>query len=348
VIGNAVRAYYDQGKVVPDEVVVPHELEDAAALAEWLTEQRGRKVQVIAPQRGARTRLVELAHKNAEAAAAARKGREEEVEAALGKLRERLGLRRLPRRIECYDIAHIQGAATVASMVVFVDGQPARALYRKFKVKTVTNDDFAAMYEVLSRRFRRAGAAAGDGGWAAPDLLVVDGGKGQLGSALAALVDAGVQVSGEQGLDVISLAKEKELGGGREPDRVYLRGAKEAIRLRPNTTELYLLARIRDEAHRFANTFHQDRRKKTTLRSALDDIPGIGAKRRRALLGHFGSLRGIRAASEAELAAAPGMTRKAAAAVRTFFERRAAAAGSPGEPGAGVEPAGGSTGPGQT
>jgi excinuclease ABC subunit C len=319
VLSDAVLSYYDQGNVVPDEVVVPVELEDGAVLADWLSERRGKKVQLIAPRRGPRTRLVALARKNAEAAAAARKGKDADVAAALGKLQERLGLERLPRRIECYDIAHTQGAATVASMVVFVDGVAARSEYRKFKLKSVGNDDFAAMYEVLSRRFRRA--ASGDAAWAPPDLVVVDGGKGQLGRALAALGDAGVRVGGAQGVEVIGLAKEKELTGGREPDRVYTRGAKDPIRLRSNTTELYLLARLRDEAHRFANTFHRDRRKKSTLRSALDDIPGIGVKRRRALLSHLGSLRAIRAASEDELLAAPGMSRRAAAAVRAFFER---------------------------
>jgi excinuclease ABC subunit C len=318
VLGNAVLAYYDQGPVVPEEVIVPLELEDAGALAEWLSERRGGKVQVIAPRRGPRTQLVALAARNAAAAAAARQGRAREVEAALGKLQERLGLRRLPRRIECYDVAHIQGTATVASMVVFLAGQPVKALYRKFRVKTAQNDDFAAMYEVLSRRLRRSGD---DPAWERPDLIVVDGGKGQLARALAALGDAGLALDGEDAIDVVALAKEKDLAGGREPDRVYRRGAKEPIRLRANTTELFLLARMRDEAHRFATTFHEARRRRGALRSALDDIPGIGVKRRRALLRHFGSVRAIRAASEAELLRARGMSRRAAAAVLAHFAR---------------------------
>jgi excinuclease ABC subunit C len=320
VMTEVLQRYYDQGTVVPDEVVVPFELPDAALLADWLGELAGRKVRVIAPQRGQRTRLVALADKNAQASAAARQGKIDDALAALGKLQERLGLKRLPRRIECFDVAHIQGAATVASMVTFVDGEPARSLYRTFRVKSVSNDDFAAMYEVLSRRFRRArdpDAAA----WAPPDLLVVDGGKGQLGSAVAALSDLGHEPGGEGAIDVIGLAKEREdAAGTSRPDRVFLRNRKDPIQLRPNSTELYLLARVRDEAHRFANTFHRNTRKRTALRSGLDDIPGIGAKRRRELLRHFGSLRAIRGASLEDLTRVKGMSRRAAEAVRRFFE----------------------------
>ena len=324
VMTEVIQRYYDRGTVVPDEVVVPVELEDAELLAEWLSELRGRKVRVIAPQRGQRTRLVALAAKNAEASAQARLGKEEDVLAALGKLKERLGLERLPRRIECFDIAHIQGAATVASMVTFVDGEPARSLYRKFRVKSVSNDDFAAMYEVLTRRFRRAAPAGSEDPWAAPDLLVIDGGKGQLGTAVAALGDLGIELGRGESMDVIGLAKEREdASSTRQPDRVFLRHRKDPVQLRPNTTELFLLARIRDEAHRFANTFHRQARRRATLRSALDDIPGIGAKRRRELLRHFGSLRAIREADVDQLAQVSGMSRRAAEAVRRFFDRTA-------------------------
>src|SRR5262249_13274837 len=190
-------------------------------------------------------------------------------------------------RIECFDIAHIQGTETVASMVTFVDGVPARGLYRKFKVRSVDNNDFAAMYEVLTRRFRRAGVAADratdDPAWARPDLLVIDGGKGQLGMAVTALTDLGVPLGGDQGIEVIGLAKERDLEIGSAPDRIYRRGVKDSIALRANSPELYVLARIRDEAHRFANTFHRDRRSKQTLRSELDIIPGIGPNARQRL-----------------------------------------------------------------
>jgi excinuclease ABC subunit C len=196
----------------------------------------------------------------------------------------------------------------------------ARAMYRKFKVRTVDNNDFAAMYEVLTRRFRRSDGD--DPAWARPDLLVIDGGKGQLGMAVAALTDLGVKLGGEDGLEVIGLAKERDLEAGSAPDRIYRRNIKDAIPLRPNSPELYVLARIRDEAHRFANTFHRDRRSKQNFRSELEDIPGIGTTRRQRLLKHFGSVRAVRTASVDELARAPGMNRKAAEQVAQYFAQR--------------------------
>src|SRR5215470_536852 len=327
VLRDFVRRYYDLGSFVPDEVLLPFEIEDRELLAEWLAEKVSHRVHVLVPQRGAKVKLVDLADKNAQASAASRKGQGGDSLAALEKLQRRLGLTRLPRRIECYDIAHIQGVATVASMVVLVDGQPAPSEYRTFKVKSVTNDDFAAMYEVLSRRLRRARAAL-DGTeadpdtarWAEPDLLVVDGGKGQLSTALAALHDVGWPTSGEHAFDVVSLAKERtDVTGADQPDRVFLKNAKDPLQLRPSSTELFLLARLRDEAHRFANQFHRKLRKKRTLRSALEDVPGVGPKRKRELLRHFGSLKKIKAASLDDIAAAPGMTKAAAAAVKRFF-----------------------------
>jgi excinuclease ABC subunit C len=235
----------------------------------------------------------------------------------LQKVADRLGLARLPRRIECFDIAHIQGTDTVASMVTFVDGVPARGLYRKFKLRTVDNNDFASMYEVLTRRFKRT--MGDDPAWARPDLLVIDGGKGQLGMAVTALTDLGVPIGGDSGVEVIGLAKERELEAGSAPDRIYRRNIKDSIPLRANSPELYVLARIRDEAHRFANTFHRDRRTKASLRSELDEIPGIGATRRQRLLKHFGSVRAVRTATLDELAKAPGMNRKAAQQVIEYF-----------------------------
>jgi excinuclease ABC subunit C len=327
VVRDFVRRYYDLGSFIPDEVLLPVEIEGAEALAEWLGEKRGRRVEVVVPQRGAKAKLIELAAKNAEASAASRKGRGDDSLAAVDKLQSRLGLVRHPRRIECFDIAHIQGAATVASMVVFIDGEPARSEYRTFKVKTVTNDDFAAMYEVLSRRLRRAREAL-DGTavdevqsrWAEPDLLVVDGGKGQLSTALAALRDIGWPTSGDHVFDIVALAKERtDAGGEEQPDRVFLKNIKDPMHLRPNSTELFLLARIRDEAHRFANEFHRKLRKKRTLRSALEEVPGVGPKRKRELLRHFGSLKKIKAASLEEIAQAPGMSKAAASAVKRFF-----------------------------
>lgn len=314
VLGAFAQQYYGLGGVVvPDEVVVPMRFEGMDALGDWLSERRGKKVRVIAPARGQKRQLVALATKNAAASLASRSRSDEDALAALDKLQRRLGLRALPRRIECFDVAHIAGTAPVASRVTFCDGVPDRAGYRRFRVKTAGNDDFAAMYEVLTRRFRRL--LGDDDRWAAPDLLVVDGGKGQLNMAFAALEDLGIPAT----FDIVGLAKERD---DDRPERVYVRGAKEPIRLRPNSAECHLLARIRDEAHRFANTYHRGRRRKASLRSRLDDIPGIGPKRRAALLRAFGSVRAIRAASVEELAAVAGMTTAAAAAVRAHFAAR--------------------------
>ena len=179
------------------------------------------------------------------------------------------------------------------------------------------------MYEVLTRRFKRT--MGDDPAWARPDLLVIDGGKGQLGMAVTALTDLGVKLGGDEGIEVIGLAKERELEAGSAPDRIYRRNVKDSIALRANSPELYVLARIRDEAHRFANTFHRDRRTKLALRSELDAIPGIGATRRQRLLKHFGSVRAVRLASVDELAKAPGMNKKAATQVAKYFADVAAA-----------------------
>ena len=324
VIGEHLQQYYATGTYIPDEVVVGVELEDTEVLAEWLGTARGKTVKVLEPRRGVRTKLVDLADRNAAASAVSRRGKDADAEALLVKVAKRLDLKRPPRRIECFDIAHISGTDTVASMVTFIDGVPARSLYRKFKIRTVENNDFAAMYEVLTRRFKRVKDREPDEdpAWASPDLLVIDGGKGQLGMAVAALKDLGIVVGGDNGLEVIGLAKERELEAGSAPDRIYRRNVKDSIALRANSPELYVLARIRDEAHRFANTFHRDRRTKQSLKSELDSIPGIGATRRQRLLKHFGSVRAVRLAGVEELAKAPGMNRKAAEQVGAYFRER--------------------------
>jgi len=397
VIAEYLQQYYATGTFIPDEVVVGIELEDGEVLAEWLGTARGKKVRIIEPRRGVRAKLVELADRNAAASASSRRSKNTDAEELLAKVAKRLDLPRPPRRIECFDIAHIQGTETVAAMVTFIDGVASRGLYRKFKVRSALNNDFAAMYEVLTRRFRRGGRASATGddhdqslerpsgrasetpyhdqslerpsgrasetpyhdqslerpsgrasetpyhdqslerpsgrasetpydddpAWARPDLLVIDGGKGQLAMAVAALTDLGVPLGGERGVEVIGLAKERELEAGGAPDRIFRRNVKDSILLRPNSPELYVLARIRDEAHRFANTFHQARRSKRTLRSELDDIPGIGITRRQRLLKHFGSVRAVRQASLEDLVKAPGMNRKAADAVAQYFAERA-------------------------
>ncbi len=313
-----VQQYYQTGTLIPNEVLIPSAIDGSEVLSDWLSELRGKKVKLLWPRRGQKLRLIELANKNAAASAMTKSGRDDESAEILDKLAKRLSLRKRPRRIECFDIAHLQGTETVASMVVFIDGEANNSLYRKFNVKTVGNDDFGAMFEVLTRRFKRA--LKEDEGWDLPDLLVIDGGKGQLSSALAAIEDLGIDVGSEAGFDVVGLAKEREdRQGSSHPDRVFLRNAKDAIPLRANTAELFLLARLRDEAHRFANTFHRKQRKMRSLQSTIDQVPGIGPKRRRALLRHFGSVKAVQKASVAEVAEVESMTRSAAVAVVEFF-----------------------------
>ena len=314
-----VSRYYDRGEEVPRQVLLPLPLEDAPARQQWLSELRGTRVELRVPQRGAKRQLLELATRNARSNFESRRRREQDMEAALAKLERRLRLSRPPRRIECYDISHLQLRSVVASMVVLLDGEPAPAEYRKFKINAPEKDDFAAMYEVLSRRLRRA--REGDPGWELPDLVLVDGGKAQLSMAVAALRDVGL-APGATPPDLVALAKERpgpDAQGEERPDRVFRPGVKDPVRLRPNTAELFLLARARDEAHRFAVTYHKALRRRRALRSGLEDIPGIGPKRRKTLLKELGSLKRVRAATVEELAAVPGMTMKAAENVARYF-----------------------------
>jgi excinuclease ABC subunit C len=344
ILSSFLSLYYHREGTVPDEVLLPLPLEGADALAEWLAEKAGHRVEVLAPQRGPRHDLVALATTNAHAFFATRRDPAVDAQEALAKLQRRLRLSRLPRRIECFDVSTLQGVATVGSRVVLVDGQPAKSEYRRFKVQTVSahSDDYAALYEVLSRRLRRARAAPAGDPWALPDLLVVDGGKGQLSTALMALRDAGLEL-GKIDMDLIGLAKEVHdapapaAGAGRAPagaggaqgaaraaerdlpDRVYLPRVKDPLQLRPGSAELLLLARVRDESHRFAIAYHRKLRGRRALRSALEEIPGVGPKRRRELLRHFGSVRALRAATLDAIAAAPGMSRPAAVAVFNYL-----------------------------
>jgi excinuclease ABC subunit C len=372
ILSTFLGLYYDMNPSPPDEVLLPFAIEDAELKQEWLTElrdhPRGRKVSVLVPQRGPRCDLIDLARKNAAASFASRRNAHRDAEEMLAKLQRRLKLPTPPRTIECYDISHMQGSETVASMVVFVDGKPEKSRYRTFKLRFLAtgaargarkNDDFAAMYEVLSRRFRRAREAMATGEhsveqavegatstWALPDLVVVDGGKGQLGMALAAARDVGIDTRAGAGLPIIALAKERDLLAAgeldaliqegmqaaapagkeprnetreRRPDRVFLPHAKDPVPIRPNSAEMFVLQHLRDEAHRFAVTFHRAQRKRRTLRSALTDVEGIGPSRQRALLRHFGSLRKIKDASVEDLMAVDGMSRNAALAIRARF-----------------------------
>jgi excinuclease ABC subunit C len=316
-LSTFLNLYYQSGVAIPHEVLVPIHLEDASAISEILTDLRGSRVAVLTPRRGHKRELVEGATRNAENQFARARNRGGHVTDMLEKLQVRLRLAHYPSRIECFDISNFQGSQIVGSMVVFDEGEPDRRSYRHFKIRsTKGQDDFASMYEVLSRRLRRTV----DGDWPKPDLVVLDGGKGQLGQAIAVMSDLGVH-----DVDVVALAKgrvERDVRGAevvKSPERVFLPGRKNPLILRQNSAELFLLARLRDEAHRFAVTFHRKLRKKATVRSVLDDIPGVGPKRRTALLRHFGGLARIRRATLEELTETTGINTPTAQAVYAFF-----------------------------
>ncbi len=304
-MSSFVNQYYGDENFVPREVLVRFAPAESDALDELLTERKGEKVRVLVPQRGDKVELLKLAEKNAERSFSERARSREEVEEVLERLKSRLGLKKLPRRMECFDISHSQGTSIVASQVTSVDTEADPSQYRRYRLKTVTqNDDFASMHEILSRRFTR-GLADGD----LPDLIVIDGGKGQLASAAAAMKDLGVE-----GVDLVSLAKSRDLDvldrdaeSKRSPERVFVLGRKDPIVLPQNAPELFALTRLRDEAHRFAITYQRKLSRKRGLSSELDSIPGVGAARRTALLTHFGSLKQLREASIDEMAEVEGV-----------------------------------------
>ena len=304
-ISSFVQQYYDRGNEVPDEVLLPLDIEDEEAKALWLSELGKKRVTVLRPQRGAKVRLIEMATRNAEQTFTEKQRTEQETLTTLGNLQQRLHLRNLPVRMECYDISNIQGSESVASMVVFTDGEPDKAEYRRFKMRAPAEpNDFLMMMEVITRRFKRA-IETGE----LPQLVVIDGGKGQLNAALAALRELDVV-----DVDVVGLAKSRLEPGEtpssdptHSPERVFLPNQKNPVILRQSSSELYMLARLRDEAHRFAITFHKKLRDKRTLRSPLDDVPGIGETRKRALLTHFGSLKRLREATTEQIAEVPGI-----------------------------------------
>ena len=351
-LATFLTLFYDRGPP-PPEVLVPIEPDGSAALAEVLSDRRGARVALVTPQRGAKADLLDVAERNARESFRGWRERDERREAGLAALMRTLHLVRPPRWMECYDISTFQGALAVGSGVSFKDGEPDKANYRRYRVKGVAGqDDFAMLHEVITRRLRR-GVADG----ALPDLMVIDGGKGQLNAALAAAHDLGVATKPSPGIagvpfvEMVGLAKSRVLdaqalgttrvvgrrGGGsraialadaaeraergfnpetaRSPERVFLPNRKDPIILRPHTAELFLMARIRDEAHRFAITFHRKLRRERNFQSVLEQVPGIGDARKKALLRHFGSLKAVREASLEALAEVEGFGPRHAQAV---------------------------------
>jgi excinuclease ABC subunit C len=287
--------FYGRDVPIPDEVVLPLEVEGVTPLAEWLTERRGRKVRIIVPQRGERHHLVELANRNAAEAWQERGSRDEARRRVLVEIKQRLHLQRIPQRMECFDVSTIQGQATVASMAVVMDGEKAPSEYRHYQVKTVIGtDDYAALAEILRRRLQR-----GKDEDKLPDFILIDGGKGQLGVLNMVLNE--LALSGT--IDAAGIAKSRVKANvrghavERSEERFFLPGRKNPVVLRRGSAALFLLERLRDEAHRFAITHHRKVRGKDQLKSSLGDIRGVGPKRQKALLKHFGSLKNIREAT---------------------------------------------------
>jgi excinuclease ABC subunit C len=356
VLGSFLQQYYEGAQYIPRLVVVPTEPADREALEAMLTEKRVANVEIRTPERGEKKRLVELATENAKEALDMMRVRwladSNKTEQALEQLREELALPEIPRRIECYDNSNIQGTNPVSSMVVFIDGKPATNQYRRFKVKTVVGaDDFATMGEIMRRRFKRAAitegrraedtalsevgiaevtaeqstvlgidtivssddvalspgtpaAASHDAdAWDLPDLVIIDGGKGQLGAAVQAMRELGVYQ-----IPTVGLAKRFE--------ELFVPDEAEPVVLPRGSEALYLVQRVRDEAHRFAITFHRQLRGKSAIQSSLDTIPGIGPKRKKALLKKFGTVKAIREADVDAIASTVGFTRTLAEKVK--------------------------------
>jgi len=289
---------------VPREVLLQHNVEDAVALMDLLNSKSGWAVKVHSPQRGDKLSMIQMAQKNAELALAretqAQQSEDAKVLRALEGLQSELGISKLPRRIECFDISNIQGTDNVASMVVFENARPRKSEYRLFKTQTVEGqaDDFASMKEVVGRRYSRLLKESKP----LPDLIVIDGGKGQLGAACEALNE--LQISGQ---DILGLAKKQE--------EIYLPGRPDPILLSRRSEALFLLQRARDEAHRFAITFHRKRRAKRSLASNFDLLPGIGKARRKQLLDHFGSFEKFKEAALTEIEAVPKLPKNLAAKI---------------------------------
>ena len=314
VLADVLHQFYAKELIVPAEVLLPLETPDRPVFEAWLTEKRAASVEVQVPQRGRKRELVQMASDNAAQSLKEHLLSRKSKERVLLRLQEELGLRNLPRRIEAFDISNIQGTETVASLVSFENNLPDKRNYKRYKIRTVTGaDDFASMAEVIRRRYTKAKEEG-----ILPDLILIDGGKGQLNAALDVLRELGID-----GPDVFGLAKARsgEEGSIREFERVFLPGVEEPIILEPTSSVTHLVARVRDEAHRFAITYHRKLRAKRAIKSELDDIPGIGEARKKALLRHFGSLEKVKQATVEEMAAVKGMSKKAIEEVHGYFRK---------------------------
>ena len=305
-LSGFLQEYYSRQVILPDQLLLPLVLEGADLLGEWLSEKRGKKVRLVTPQRGEKKNLCLMAQRNACESYRQRGQRQQAREELLNELQSKFHLPCWPKRIECYDISNVQGNQSVGSMVVLLDGEPAAAEYRRFKIKTVEGaDDYASLREVLIRRLSR-----GIEEKKLPEMILIDGGKGQLGVLSAVLKEFQL----EDDIGAVGIAKSRVLANvrgkvvERSEERFFLPGRKNPVSFRHGSASLFLLERLRDEAHRFAITYHRKLRSKASLHSSLEDIPGVGPARRKALLKHFGSLKRIRAATLDDLQQMPGIS----------------------------------------
>ena len=318
ILGQFIKQFYETSVVIPPSLLIQHPLEEHQLIQDWLRDKRGGSVKITCPQRGSNRKLLDVVVENANQGLAQHRvkwlNNPDVINQAMDELQEHLSLPSLPSRMECYDISHIQGTNVVGSMVVFQDGKPKTAHYRRFKIKTVDGvDDYASMKEMLRRRLKRLsdvrsqraknpddnGISITDGWSIVPDLVIIDGGKGHLSAALEVFLELGLD-----DIPLAALAKENE--------EIFVPYTSDPIILPRNSQSLYLVQRIRDEAHRFAITYHRNLRSKGSLRSSIDLVTGIGPKRKRMLLRRFGSIQGIKEAPVDEIAAVPGLTRSLA------------------------------------
>lgn len=317
------------GHAPPREILTSVEHDDDGALVALWRERFDRPVEIRAPQRGAGRRLVEIAERNATLSLASRLAARESIDTAIDELVLRCGLSARPVRIECYDVSNLQGTLAVGSRVVFEHGEPVTQDYRRYRMReAAAGDDYACMREMLDRRLKRVASEP------LPDLLMVDGGRGQLGVVMAALADAGLEV------EVLGISKERDAlsasprvkrGGGLKAERIFRPGRTNPIQIAPSSRAMLLLQRVRDESHRFAIEYQRDLRSRLNMTSILEDLPGIGPAKRRALLKTLGSLRAVRGASVEVLAAVPGISPKDAVAIRGFFDAFETPGEAPGE-----------------
>lgn len=314
VLGQFAKQFYQSALVVPPTILLQHELEEDQLIRDWLKERRGGAVKLLYPKRGHNKKLLDVVAENASQGLVQQRvkwlNNADVIQQAVAELQEELSLPALPQRMECYDISHIQGTNVVGSMVVFQDGKPRPGHYRRFQIKTVEGvDDYASMQEMLRRRFKRLataraksqrdGESSSDTWGIVPELVLIDGGKGHLSAALEVFLELGLD-----DVPLASLAKENEW--------LYVPHTPEPIILPRKSQALYLVQRLRDEAHRFAITYHRNLRSKGSLRSSIDMVTGIGPKRKRMLLRRFGSVQAIKEAPLDEIAAVPGLTRSLA------------------------------------